>query len=413
MIYGLGTHIVASNKVKCVTATRGVGCTSLREDIAWDGSELTIGNFALTANTQAKIDAMAEMGTDNILILAYGNTAHGVGQPYTQAERNKFLDYVNWIVPLTRHCVKYYEIWNEWNHGAGATAAQTAAGTHSGTQQYADLCRDCYPVIKALAPNSLVLTSSTSKVWAGHWYPALCDAGILPYSDGFSVHSYTHSEAAPNHLPPRAMTYLDDIDTLVKAKNGGVSVPLYITEMGWPTHTTGHNAAAVAGYLSRFYKLSQARSFVKGVWWYDIFDSGTDATNMQHRFGLLANDAVTPKPAYHSLKSYIRRTSKTEEWGWVDVATTATIETNINTLNAAISARLLRGLRNLKSTGTTRVVSGVTLNVMRGPILMSLLDEICDSFGADFEIVEGPVYKGATPSQTTYTKNTNWPNGWG
>lgn len=412
MIYGIGTHIVATNKARCVNATKSIGATSLREDISWNGVEASAGVFALTVHAQAKIDAMVEVGTENILILAYGNTAHGVGQPYTHAERKKFVDYVRWIVPLTGHCVKYYEIWNEWNHGAGATAAQTAAGTHSGTQQYADLCKDCYPVIKSLAPNSLVITGSTSKVWSGHWYPALCDAGILPYSDGFSVHSYTHSEVAPNHLPPRAMTYIDDIDTLCKSKNGGVSVPMYITEMGWPTHTTGHGAAAVAGYLTRFYKLAEARSFVKGVWWYDIFDSSTNADDMQSRFGLLANDAVTPKPACHAYRALVRRGER-EEWGWVEVGVTTAVETLINNRNPSIPANVMRGVGNLRSAGSTKTVAGAPMRVMRGPVLLSALDAITDQFGASFEVLQGPIVKGVPPAQTTVTKDSTWPNGWG
>ena len=411
MIYGIGTHIVSTNKVRCVTATKAIGATSLREDISWNGAETTIGNFSLTVHHRAKIAAMEEIGTENILILAYGNTAHGIGQPYTQAERDKFLDYVRWIVPLTKHCVRYYEVWNEWNHGSGATAAQITAGTHSGTQQYADLCKDCYPVIKSLAPNSLVLTGSTSKVWTGHWYPALCDAGILPVTDGFSLHPYTHSEGAPNYLPPRAMIYIDDIDARVKAKNGGVSVPQYITEMGWPTHTNGHAAAAVAGYLSRFYKLAEERSFIKGVWWYDIFDSGNDAANMQQRFGLLADDAVTPKPAYHAYRALVRRDER-EEWGWVEIGVTAAVETLINNRNPSVPDHVMRGLVNLRSAGSTKAVRGAPMRLLRGPVLLSALHAITDRFGASLEVLQGPIVKGVTPAQTTVTRDSTWPNGW-
>lgn len=385
--------------------------TSLREDIGWSGSEASIGNFALTIHSQAKIAAMEEMGTDNILILAYGNAARGIGQPYTQAERDQFLDYVRWIVPLTKHCVKYYEIWNEWNHGAGATAAQLAAGTHSGTQQYVDLCKACHPVIRSLASDALILTSSTSKLWSGHWFPSLCDAGVLPYTDGFSLHPYTHSESPPNHLPTRAFTYLDDIDARVKAKNGGVSVPQYITEMGWPTHNTGHDAARVSRYLSWFYRLAEARPFVTGVWWYDVFDSGPDAADMQARFGLFANDALTPKPAAHAYRAYINRGNR-EEWGWVEVGVTAAIETRINARSPSIPEHVMRGLDNLRSTGTTKVVGGVTMRLMRGPVLMSVLDELGERFGLDFEITQGPVFNGVTPAQTTVTRDSTWPNGW-
>lgn len=396
MIYGIGTHIVSTNKVRCVAATKVIGATSLREDISWNGTETTIGNFSLTAHHRAKIAAMEEIGTENILILCYGNAAHGIGQPYTQAERDKFLEYVRWIVPLTKHCVKYYEIWNEFNHGAGATAAQVAAGTHSGTQQYADLCKDCYPVIKSLAPESLVLTGSTSKVWSGHWYPALCDAGILPVTDGFSVHPYTHSEAAPNHLPPRAMTYLDDIDTRVKAKNGGVSVPQYLTEMGWPTHTAGHAAAAVAGYLGQLYTLAQQRNYIRGVWWYDIFDSGTNAADMQQRFGLLANDAVTPKPAYNAYRGLLQPHLR----AWVVVS----VETALLSQLAGYEQRALSAL----TVDGTRVLDGKRHTIYTGVCALGELLRV-----RTVDIIEGPVVGGIIPAQSTApTRTPQYPNGW-
>lgn len=410
MIYGIGSHIVSTNKVKCVNITKDIGSTSLREDISWDSAEASIGAFALTAHHQAKIEATQELGTDNIMILSYGNTAHGVGQPYTQAERDKFCDYVEWLVPLVSGSCKYIEIWNEWNHGAGASAAQVTSGQHSGTQQYVDLCAAVYPIIKALAPNAIVLAGSTSKVWTGHWYPALCDAGILAYCDGFSVHPYTHSETYPNNLPARSFEYLDDIDTLVKAKNGGVSFPIYVTEMGWPTHDTGHSAAKVAQWLATFYYSCEARSWIKGVWWYDIFDSGSDSANSLHRFGLDANDALTPKPAHHAYRAFIRRANRNEENGWCRIAVTAAIESEINAKTSPTNIK--ESLDRLVSTGTTTVINSITYNVMTGPINLSALDEIGERWGDSFHITEGPVVKGVTPAQTTATKTTTWPNGW-
>ena len=409
MIYGVGTHIVASNLERGRSALKDLGAQSIREDILWDASELTLGVFALNASHLAKLAAMESAGVENVLILAYGNNAHGIGQPYTSAERAKFLDYVRWVVPLTRHCVKYYEIWNEWNHGAGASAAQVTSGLHGGTQQYADLCRDAYPIIKSLAPNSIVLTGSTSKVWSGHWYPALCDAGILPFTDGFSVHAYTHSEATPNHLPPRAITYLNDIDTLVKAKNGGVSVPQYITEMGWPTHTTGHAASAVGHYLSWFYRLADQLPFVRGVWWYDLWDDGSVATDREHRFGLMANDAITPKPAYHAFKGLTNRT-RIDQYGWCRVAVTAAVQTQIN--GGTLPDRVKRGLKDLRSANATVAVGARTLNVMSGPVDLAALDAIGERLGDDLVIIEGPVVRGQVPAQTTATRTNTWPNGW-
>jgi len=409
MIYGLGTHIASTNKTRCVNIAKYVGVTSLREDISWNSAEATIGNFALTVHHQAKIDAMAEIGADNIMILSYGNTAHGVGQPYTQAERDKFCTYVRWLVPLVSSVCKYIEIWNEWNHGAGASAAQVASGQHSGTQQYADLCRDVYPIIKELHPQSIVLAGSTSKLWGTPWLGALYDMGLLNFCDGISLHPYTHSEAYPNYLPPKSLKYMSDAQAVVRTKNNGADFPFYVTEIGWPTHTAGHVASNVAGYLGRVFKLYEAQPWIKGAWWYDIFDGGTDATNQENRFGLVANDAITPKPAAHAYRALTNRT-RNDQVGWCRIAVTAAVEARINAGTLPERAKL--ALKDLRSTNTPVTIGSRSMRVMTGPFNLAVFDDISDQFADDFHIIEGPVVRGQIPAQTTVTRDPTYPNGW-
>lgn len=404
MIRGIGIHTPAVGSEKISIALRDLGAESVRDEITWDSVERRLGVFTKPAYFDARLRTMRAVGDNNVTILCYGNAARGIGQPYTQAEREQFLIYVRHILPFFAGIVKYVEVWNEWNTGAGRSAAQTASGQYGGADEYVALCAAVAPVIREILPGVTVLGGVTAGI-ARVYQESLVSAGIMQHVDGMSCHPYLLG------TPERCANNLDVTQAGLSARNGGQPVPMYLTEMGWPTHTTGYDASTVAGYLSRLYRLCEQRDFVKGVWWYDLLDDGTDGSNQEFRFGLLASDGVTPKPAYHAYRALTHR-AKREEWGWVEVGVTAAVETLINGRNSSVPQRLLRGLGNLKSTGTTKTVDRVPLRLMRGPVLLSVLDEIGERFGVDFEITQGPVFQGVTPAQTTVTRDSTWPNGW-
>ena len=410
MILGVGTHVVTTNRAVTADALRTLGVNSVRQEIHWNGVEASIGNFVFGQAYIDRIECMREVGTQNCAPLVYGNLARGIGQPYTQSERDQFLIYCQYMLPKLKDAgCKYIEIWNEWNLAFGASASQLSSGIWGGAAEYVLLVRDVAPVIRQLIPGAVVIGAAA----AGHgkaWIEQCCDAGMLQYIDAVSCHPYCYSAVDPR--PRTALLDLDGLQIMLRTKNGGADVPLYITEMGWPTHTLsdGTDAARVTAYLPLFFRGAQLRSWIKGVWWYDVIDGGTDATNKENRFGLVGYDGVTPKPAFHAYRAFIARDTR-EEWGWCEVACTASVETQIN--NKSLAAHIARGLGYLKSTGTTKVVLGVTLNVMRGPVLLSVLYDVMATLGVNFEITQGPIFKGSTPEQTTYTRDLTWPNGWG
>lgn len=405
MIYGVGTHIGVANRDRGIAALKDLGAQSMRDEILWSSSEVTAGTFALQPGHQAKLDTWASVGRDNVAILCYGNANYGIGQPYTQAERDQFITYVRWILPYFVGIAKYVEIWNEWNSGAGASAAQVTSGQHSGIPEYVALCAAVAPVIREIMPDAIVLGGVTAGI-ARVYQEDLVTAGLMAHVDGMSCHPYL------NNTPEIFADNLDVTQDGLASRNGGVEVPMYLTEMGWPTHTGANSYAAstVASYLARAYRYCEVRSYVKGMWWYDLVDDGTDQENDQHRFGLLASDAITPKPAYHAYRAFVRRANRNEENGWCRVAVTAAVGTTIK--GTTLPARAKRALSNLRSINATTVIGARTLNVMTGPIDLAVLDDIGERFADDFQIIEGPVVRGQVPAQTTATRDSTWPNGW-
>jgi hypothetical protein len=72
--------------------------------------------------------------------------------------------------------------------------------------------------------------------------------------------------------------------------------------MGWPTHSGPHGVAedVAAAYAQRFYLLARTRPWIAGVWWYELFDDGTDPQKREHHFGLLRPDGGS-KAAFGAL----------------------------------------------------------------------------------------------------------------
>lgn len=408
MIFGVGTHISVSNRDPSIEVLKDLRAQSIRDEILWGEIETVKDVFTLKPSSYAKLEAWRSVGRDNVAILNYGNALYGIGQPYTPAERDLFVQYVRFIVQIIAPYCKYIEIWNEWSQGGGRSAAQVASDAWGGAPEYVALCAAVSPIIRQLAPNSILLVGFYQK----SFFDSIMDAGILNYADAFSFHMYNYDTVDPT--PEDALGRLKNVNSWILAKNGGNPVGLYVTEVGWPTNTVGttviHPAAKVATFLSRFYGSGEKLPWIKGVWWYDLADDGPNPLEEQDRFGLVANDQRTPKPAYYTFKALTHR-DRTDQYGWCRVAVTTAVEAQINA--GTLSDRVARALKDLRSAGTTVVVGArPPLRVMSGPVDLAALADVGEALVEDFVIIEGPVVRGQIPAQTTATRTPTWPNGW-
>jgi hypothetical protein len=127
------------------------------------------------------------------------------------------------------------------------------------------------------------------------WFEAFAQTDALSAINGVSIHPYNYGKPLWGHTPEAAMEWVDQIEQIM-AKANGHPVDMYITEIGWPTNTKDYSEDTVADYLTRFMKLAQVREYVRGVWWYDLVDDGSDLNNREDRFGLFRQDG-RPKPA--------------------------------------------------------------------------------------------------------------------
>jgi polysaccharide biosynthesis protein PslG len=138
----------------------------------------------------------------------------------------------------------------------------------------------------------------------GGWLERMLELGGLKSCDAVSIHTYLYSRPGRGRSPETWAAWMEEVQRLLMKYSGGTEIPLYITEMGWPTHSGDRGMARdlSADYLARMFLLARTMPFLKGIWWYDFQDDGWRATYNEHNFGLVRAD-LTPKPSYHSFRS--------------------------------------------------------------------------------------------------------------
>jgi hypothetical protein len=136
------------------------------------------------------------------------------------------------------------------------------------------------------------------------WLEDMMKAGALGSFDAVSIHTYNYSAQGRAHSPEAWLDFVKNVQRTLHNYNNDRDIPLYVSEMGWPTHTgpRGTAPAISAAYLGRLYLLGRTLPYLKGIWWYDFQDDGWKADYNENNFGMVRPD-LTPKPSYYSLAS--------------------------------------------------------------------------------------------------------------
>jgi polysaccharide biosynthesis protein PslG len=279
--------------------------TSFRDEASWNRIEQQPGILQLgdkLKDLDALIDLAVSRGQRPLVVLDYGSSFYdGGGLINSPSGIAAFTRYARFVVRHFKGRVDQFEIWNEWNIGGGVAQTPRPKGSAA---SYEALLHAVYPAIKAENPSAVVVGGAVAKMDEA-WIDSFGQAGGFAFVDGFSVHPYNFSEIGPRYArgsPERSINWLERLKATVDHFARGRTVSIYVTEIGWPTHDGPHGVpeAAAAAYAQRFYLLARSRPWIAGVWWYDLFDDGTDPGNREHHFGLLYPDGQ-PKAAYGAL----------------------------------------------------------------------------------------------------------------
>jgi len=269
---------------------KGAGIGWIRDEVYWSEVEKKKGVFDFPPSYDHYLKAAQARGIQVLLILDFGNVLYSgaeKGGPATDADRNAFARYCGEVVkrygPLG---VRHFEIWNEPN-------ASMFWKPQPNPGDYARLLEAAYKACKEADPRSTVIGCSTSGTDLD-FIGGVLAAGGGRFMDAVSFHPYCQPSPPEERL-------LDDISRL---KALAPEKPLWITEIGYPTHAgaAGVHEETQANYLVRTFLLAGSSPAVRRVFWYDFQNDGEDSVEAEFNFGLVRMDK-TPKPAYRALKT--------------------------------------------------------------------------------------------------------------
>ncbi|MET0286488.1 MAG: cellulase family glycosylhydrolase [Polyangiales bacterium] len=306
-LWGVGLHLggIKSDYETAHDALRGLGANTFRDDLYWKHVEQTRDEFTLPRNLsdlQKLIVLGGENGLRGVVVLDYGNPLYFQGLPKTDADRDAYARYAAWVARSYGKSVAAFEVWNEWNIGGGSKPRETGEAISAG--EYVKLLKRVRPVLKAEAPGVPVIAGGLANRKMD-WVKSFADHGGFSHCDGFSVHPYNHHDRDAS--AEDVAHWLDELNSVIKAKTKK-SVPIWVTEIGWPTHD-GVGASTEAQSAQRLLKLNlllAARSYIRGVWWYDLFDDGDNPREMEDNFGLIRIRG-DKKPSYAALQLFLQR----------------------------------------------------------------------------------------------------------
>ena len=307
-VFGIGTHSASDRGLALIQAA---GIPSLRDDIHWAEVEREKGVLIMPERYDRYVDESLRRGIQPVLILCYGNTLYDGGSyPLSGDATEAYARFAEFVVTHFDGRVRQYEIWNEWN-----IAISLPPGTRRGPPEpYVVLLRKVYPRLKAINPRVTVVGGafSGSAVEKG-WLEAACRAGLLENLDAFSFHPYCYRRGSDGRLPENGFLKQIHDSQEVTRRYQKREIPIYITEIGWPDHhgPDGSTPEDSARLLTRTYLLSRALPFIRGLWWYDFCDDGSDPNEREHHFGIVTRDLV-PKPAYAAMSDVCRQFEKTQ-----------------------------------------------------------------------------------------------------
>jgi hypothetical protein len=300
--FGVCVHL-AMAKSDAETVTRLIddaGFNSIRDDAFWSGVERAQGELefpAKLAESRQAMQMLGKRGDKPLVILAYGNKFYDGGGFPTSAEGiAAYSRYAGFVAGTLRDSVRQFEVWNEWNSGFGSKPKKRSGGAAA----YVKLLAPAARAIRAANPDAKVIGGVTAGVDLA-WIREFIAAGGLEHLDAISVHSYTLFRYRVN--PEGAIRSLDKLHALLKAAEPDRDIPVYVTEMGWPTNEGTHGVTErdAAKYLMRFTVLARSRPWIAGVWWYDLIDDGASNSKPEHRFGLVRPD-LAPKAAFSAAR---------------------------------------------------------------------------------------------------------------
>ncbi|HET6866473.1 MAG TPA: beta-galactosidase [Solirubrobacteraceae bacterium] len=303
------------------------GTNWLREDFEWSQIEPQPGIFDFSRYDQYML-LTAQRGIHVLPLLFDTPGWAGPSEDSIPADPSAYAAYVAAVVgrygphgsfwiqhpALSSYAIQTFELWNEpysdngnnGNYDPGRYARMVKAAALAGRQA------DPGARFLLAAENQAQHVGNAWVWWINALYQAVPD--LNNYFDGVAVHPYGTNLTSLSF--PKAGQAYDGYEQIRRvqaihsefAAHNAANKPLWITEIGWPTCTSGSDRCTTpAGQAAKLATvLNDARtswkSFVHAVFVYSFDDSHPDSSDPENDYGLAYNDG-TPKPALAVFKA--------------------------------------------------------------------------------------------------------------
>lgn len=279
-IIGVATHLMNKHglSAKALQLLEAAGVDSVRDDAWWPIAAPHHGKLQIDPAWQTYLNKTQAYKLRPLLVLNDGNA-----------------NYVSFVSGELADRVDFYEIGNAWDEEDPVGSAFS--------RDYSNLIEQTVTTLQQRkSPVTILASAVTIQGMDAGFADRLVTTGLLDHVDGLSLHPYVYCRQDGQHTPERWITWLRWIDADLRARVAR-PVSLYLTEMGWRNSgKCGVSEQTQAAWLARSFFLAQTVPDIKGLWWYDLLDSGKDHGVPEQNPGLLNQD-LTVKPSYLTLKA--------------------------------------------------------------------------------------------------------------
>ncbi len=287
--FGVSTHFGQAWPLRVMPVIARAGIKFYRDEISWGSVEPERDQLSIPPARAAYIAEGARLGLEPLIIADYANRFYNDGGfPVSPEARAGFARYARALMTGLEPRLRYIEVWNEWCGGCGM------GGRRGKAEQYAPLFLKAAAAIRAVEPDAVVV--GIGGEWGGENLPSMMSGGAGAAMDAFSIHPYHYPQLPGQWL----RDHLRQAAATAQAA-AGKPVPLWITEIGWPTQMDARGSSFLhqARCLVRMMVIALTSGAHK-VFWYDFKDDGHNLTYNEHNFGLVHHHDYlsAPKPAY-------------------------------------------------------------------------------------------------------------------
>jgi hypothetical protein len=287
------THFAQGWNPSCADLALSYSVNNVRDELYWSEVEQIPGAYTFPSIFESYMGKLKQDHIAPLVILDFENPLYDGGNtPYTPDAISAYGKYAEAVLKHYGSQIKAVEVWNEFN---GSFCIGPATESRAAT--YTAILKQAYAGVKAIRPDVTVVGGSTSTVALPYWKELMAD-GALAYMDALSIHPYRYDS------PPEGIEHdIVELQALIKQYNGGNSMPIWVTEIGWEEQNSPFpvDDATLAKYVIRANALLVSLG-INHVYWYLLHDDPNED------MGLFYSN-MNPKPAALAMQELIKELS--------------------------------------------------------------------------------------------------------